>query len=166
LQQQVRMVSFCRGLQLAGHVQKSKKLRDLLVWVSLWPIQVFQLRKDTESEYVDRFCYWKGEKGRIEEDDIIEWFISGSPVVYIIEWFYFFQTNAETSEVCRLPYLFIYFILCIYFFIHMCIQCLGHFCPLPPAPSITPYPPTLTPWYQAETILPLSLILLKREYKQ
>jgi hypothetical protein len=32
----------------------------------------------------------------------------------------------------------------------------------PPAPSLTP----LTPHYQAETILPLSLILLKREYKQ
>jgi hypothetical protein len=37
--------------------------------------------------------------------------------------------------------------------------------PLPyprPAPSLSP----LTPCYQAETILPLSLILLKREYKQ
>jgi hypothetical protein len=47
-------------------------------------------------------------------------------------------------------------------FIHMCIQCLGHFSPLPPTPSLTP----LTPCYPAETILPISLILLKREYKQ
>jgi hypothetical protein len=47
-------------------------------------------------------------------------------------------------------------------FIHMCIQCLGHFSPLPLAPPLPP----LTPRYLAETILPLSLILLKREYKQ
>jgi hypothetical protein len=49
-----------------------------------------------------------------------------------------------------------YFYLFFFSFIHMCIQCLGHFFPLPPSPSR----------YQAETILPLSLILLKREYKQ
>jgi hypothetical protein len=42
-----------------------------------------------------------------------------------------------------------------FFIIHMCIQYLGHFSPLPPPPR-----------YPAETILPLSLILLKREYKQ
>jgi hypothetical protein len=47
-------------------------------------------------------------------------------------------------------------------FIHMCIQCLGHFSPLSPAPSLSSPPPC----YQAETILPLSLILLMREYKQ
>jgi hypothetical protein len=47
-------------------------------------------------------------------------------------------------------------------FIHMCIQCLGHFCPLPPTPLLSP--PTLR--YQADTILHLSLLLLKREYKQ
>jgi hypothetical protein len=35
----------------------------------------------------------------------------------------------------------------------MCIQCLGHFSPI-------------SPHYQAETILPLALILLKREYMQ
>jgi hypothetical protein len=40
--------------------------------------------------------------------------------------------------------------------------------PFPPSPSslfpsLTPH---LTPRYPAETILPLSLILLKREYKQ
>jgi hypothetical protein len=45
----------------------------------------------------------------------------------------------------------------------------GSFLPLPlphplfpPAPSFSPLPP----YYQAETILPLSLILLMREYKQ
>jgi hypothetical protein len=51
----------------------------------------------------------------------------------------------------------------------MCIQCLGHFSPLPRFllyPSSLPYPPPPTPRYQAETILPLSLVLLKREYKQ
>jgi hypothetical protein len=54
-------------------------------------------------------------------------------------------------------------------FIHMCIQCLGHFSSLPSAPSLSL--PTLSlsplpPHFQAETVLPLSLILLKREYKQ
>jgi hypothetical protein len=39
---------------------------------------------------------------------------------------------------------------------------LGHFSPLPPDPSLTP----LTPRYQAETILLLPLVLLKREYRQ
>jgi hypothetical protein len=38
---------------------------------------------------------------------------------------------------------------------------LGHFCPLPPALSLSP-PPC---HFQVETVLPLSLILLKREYK-
>jgi hypothetical protein len=58
------------------------------------------------------------------------------------------------------------FLFLIYFnffsFIHMCIQCLGHFSPFPPPPPPPPDPRC----YQAETILPLSLLLLKREYKQ
>jgi hypothetical protein len=37
--------------------------------------------------------------------------------------------------------------------------------PLLPLPCSLPYPP-FKPHYLAETILPLSLILLKREYKQ
>jgi hypothetical protein len=53
-----------------------------------------------------------------------------------------------------------------FYFIHMCIQCLGHFSPLLPTPYLIPPYPPLTPHYRAETILPLSLILLKREYKQ
>jgi hypothetical protein len=40
------------------------------------------------------------------------------------------------------------------------------FSPFPLPPPIPPEPPALTPHYPAETILPLSLILLKREYKQ
>jgi hypothetical protein len=49
-----------------------------------------------------------------------------------------------------------------FFFIHMCIQCLGHFSPFPPPPPLpTPSPFLLppTPCYPAETILPLSLLL-------
>jgi hypothetical protein len=53
-------------------------------------------------------------------------------------------------------------------FIHMCIQCLGLFSSLPPEPTLSPATSLspLPPHYQAETILPLSLILLKREYMQ
>jgi hypothetical protein len=47
-------------------------------------------------------------------------------------------------------------------FIHMCIHCLGHFSPMVPTPTISfPSPPC----FQAETVLPLSLILLKRRHK-
>jgi hypothetical protein len=52
-----------------------------------------------------------------------------------------------------------------FYFIHMCIQCFSHFSPLPPPPPLPPFPPQ-PPQYTAETTLPLSLILLKREYKQ
>jgi hypothetical protein len=41
----------------------------------------------------------------------------------------------------------------------------GSFLTLPPPSHSLPLP-TLTPCYQAETILSLSLILLKRDYKQ
>jgi hypothetical protein len=43
-------------------------------------------------------------------------------------------------------------------FIHMCINCLGHFSPLTPAFPLSPY-------LQAETVLPSSLILLMRRHK-
>jgi hypothetical protein len=48
------------------------------------------------------------------------------------------------------------------FIIHMCIQGLVHFSPLPPPPPLPPTlpPPALPTQYPAETILPLSLILL------
>jgi hypothetical protein len=43
-----------------------------------------------------------------------------------------------------------------YSLIHMCTHCLGHFShPLSPTP----------PHFQAESVLPLSLILLKRKHK-
>jgi hypothetical protein len=52
----------------------------------------------------------------------------------------------------------------------MCIQCLGHFSPLPPPPHLPPTLPPPSPPHplssQGETILPSSLILLKREYKK
>jgi hypothetical protein len=49
-----------------------------------------------------------------------------------------------------------------YSFIHMCIHCLGHFYPLPTSPTLSPL--TL-PHFQAEPVLPLSLILLKKKHK-
>jgi hypothetical protein len=51
-----------------------------------------------------------------------------------------------------------------FYFIHMCIQCLGHFSPPPPPPFLPSFPPY--PSLPGRTILPLSLIMLKREYKQ
>jgi hypothetical protein len=30
-----------------------------------------------------------------------------------------------------------------YSFIHMCIHCLGHFCPLPPSLTLSPFPPSV-----------------------
>jgi hypothetical protein len=55
-------------------------------------------------------------------------------------------------------------------FIRMCIQCLCDFSPVPPIPFFTahhslPLSPQ-PPHNKAESILPLSLILLTREYKQ
>jgi hypothetical protein len=48
------------------------------------------------------------------------------------------------------------------FIVHMCMQGLVHFSPLPPPPPLppTPPPPSPPPQYPAETILPLFLILL------
>jgi hypothetical protein len=48
------------------------------------------------------------------------------------------------------------------FIIHMCIQGLVHFSPPAPTPSLTTHstPSRSPPQYPAETILPLSLILL------
>jgi hypothetical protein len=74
------------------------------------------------------------------------------PLMYLILFFFFFFFLGKW-----LTLIFFNF-----YFIPMCIQCLGHFSPLSPTPYLCP----LTPLYQAETVLPLSLILLKREYKQ
>jgi hypothetical protein len=78
-----------------------------------------------------------------------------------------FKQNIYNSRTAKQKYqifhvmrdLFIY--LFHYSFIHMCIHCLGHFpsCP-PPQPSS----PSLL-HIQAEPVLPLSLILLKRTHK-
>jgi hypothetical protein len=49
-----------------------------------------------------------------------------------------------------------------FFFIHMCIH-FGPFLPLPSKHSLTPT--SQTPRFQAEPVLPFSLILLKNKHK-
>jgi hypothetical protein len=49
----------------------------------------------------------------------------------------------------------------VYSFTHMCIHCLGHFFPLPPSLTLSLFPPH----FQADPVLPLSLILLKTRHK-
>jgi hypothetical protein len=76
---------------------------------------------------------------------------------------------------CCCCYFFLYFL---YSFIHMCVHCLGHFSP---PPALSPFPPPCLPpphpvslphpfchspsCFQAEPVLSLSLILLKRRHK-
>jgi hypothetical protein len=55
-------------------------------------------------------------------------------------------------------FIYLFFFLFIYSHVHT----LGHFSPLPPAPTLSPLP---HPRFQAESVLPLSLILLKRRHK-
>jgi hypothetical protein len=57
--------------------------------------------------------------------------------------------------------IFIKFFYYYYLFIHMCVHCLGHFSPLPHSPPSL----SLSPHFQPETFLPLSLILLNRRLK-
>jgi hypothetical protein len=67
-------------------------------------------------------------------------------------------------------FVFNYFVLFIYLFIYLFYSYLhtmfGSFLPSSLTPSLTLPLSPLPPGYLAETILPLSLILLKREYKQ
>jgi hypothetical protein len=57
-----------------------------------------------------------------------------------------------SSEVVGESSVFIFIYL--FFIIHMCTQCLGHFSPLPPLAPLPPtVPPPSPPRYPAETIL-------------
>jgi hypothetical protein len=56
---------------------------------------------------------------------------------------------------------FIYLFILLFYYSHVHTR-LGSFLPSAPTPSLSPPPPQ----YPAETILPLSLILLKREYRK
>jgi hypothetical protein len=62
------------------------------------------------------------------------------------------------SHLTKLVLFYFYFY---YSFIHMCIHCLGHITPLPPSPILSPS----TSHFQAEPVLPLSQILLKKRHK-
>jgi hypothetical protein len=77
-------------------------------------------------------------------------------------------TKKKSMQTAAVQHFIFYYYFLNFYFIHMCIQCLSLFSLIPPASSLSPTP-TLSPQpprYLAETILPLSLILLKREYKQ
>jgi hypothetical protein len=71
----------------------------------------------------------------------------------LIHWWWEYELLYTTT----LVFFFLFFIS----FIHMCIQWLGHYSPLPPAPSFSPITSLLLPppHFQADTVLPLSLIL-------
>jgi hypothetical protein len=72
----------------------------------------------------------------------------------------------EIQEIIRDYIFFLFFLLFYYSYVH---TRLGSFLPPAPTPSLTTHSvPSLSPkpQYPAETILPLSLILLKKEYKQ
>jgi hypothetical protein len=70
-----------------------------------------------------------------------------------------FQYESKSDNWILKPSLYNFF----YFILFICAYNVWVISPLLPLPS--PLAP-LTPLYQAETILPLPLILLKREYKQ
>jgi hypothetical protein len=84
-------------------------------------------------------------KGNYPRREVVVWLAASGPSIYEMG----LQQSGSNLDVDITQQI---------FFIHMCIQCLGHFSP---PPSLIP----ATPRYQAETSLPLSLILLKREYK-
>jgi hypothetical protein len=76
-----------------------------------------------------------------------------------------FFVNAKIQVKTSIYYFFFkkYLFLFIYFFIYSYVHIMfWSFLPLLPAPFLSPLPSR----FQAETVLPLSLILLKREYKQ
>jgi hypothetical protein len=77
---------------------------------------------------------------------------------FVCEFIYFPFVCIQLSNIgIKIFLLFIFY----YSFIHRCVYCLGHFSPLPPSPTFSP----LLPHFQAEPVLPLSIILLKRRHK-
>jgi hypothetical protein len=84
---------------------------------------------------------------------------------FFFSWWYWWALHLPSrhSTTWATPPAFLALVLLFFIsFFHMCIQWLGHYSPLPPTPSLMPP----LPHFQAETVLPLPLILLKREYKQ
>jgi hypothetical protein len=150
----------------------------MFLWAASYRLMI-SLNRKAETPFLGKTGIYKNAWGAISQKEF-QWQIKGPCAVNKR------VTSEETKDFCRgnlkistrFPWLVFWLgwvspqdpCLLFIFIIHMCIQGLGHFSPLPPPP---PLPPTLPspsppppPQYPAETILPLSLILLKKEYKQ
>jgi hypothetical protein len=104
---------------------------------SLWVLWYFQFQKSTISQTISPTLL------------IMPKINSGW--IKILDVFFTHKTKRRKKKInfyfstffCGTGFIFYFFS-----FIHMCIQCLGHFSPLPPTPSLTrlplPLPPTLS----------------------
>jgi hypothetical protein len=96
---------------------------------------------------------------------LIKIYLSTHPSIYLSNLLNFYHVPALR----KLFFLQFYFILFFIFILFICAYNVWVISPPSPTPSLTPSAPSLSPLpphYLAETILPLSLILLKRKYKQ
>jgi hypothetical protein len=83
--------------------------------------------------------------------------LSPSPLLLVPFLFW----NSLPSTFFKGHFIYFFHFLNYYSFIHMCIHCLGHFSSLSPLPPSSPFPPQ----FQAGSVLPLSLVLLKKRDK-
>jgi hypothetical protein len=91
------------------------------------------------------------------------WSIVWSWILWYLQHWTFCSELLWLLEVFSVPIYIYYYYIIILFLLFICAYKVWVISPL--FPLLPPSPP-LPPHYQAETILPLSLILLKREYKQ
>jgi hypothetical protein len=140
----------------------SRKICNVAGCRSTWETAWFKKKTDFEKL---AFILKKHTMKHTDLKDIVWWIL---PIVdtHIAIFQTTYRVAPSPQEVPSCP-LFKKFLLFYYSYVH---TMLGSFLPPAPAPSLTIHStPSLSfppPQYPAETILSLSLILLKREYKQ